>query len=101
MKYKCINSFISNYSGKHYCYGSEIYQNEYDKLTQVEQQNFQLCDTCSNLSFSEDSLIPDLQAITGSMVDPDNPEPDPGSPDSDFDGFKGGDGGGAGADGEW
>lgn len=108
MTYKCKNSFISNYGGKHYVVGSEIGDREYNNLALHEKLNFTqvliagYANESSGIASGEvNSGMHGLSEDSQSLYDYENDSPpsqDSYSPpdNSDFS-FGGGDTGGAGA----
>lgn len=103
MTYRCHNSFISNYGGKHYVVGSEIGEREYSNLNDEEQKNFTQILTAGYapgiVTDEANSGMHGLSEDSQSLIENDSPpSQDSYSPpeDNSFD-FGGGDTGGAGA----
>lgn len=101
MSYKCTNQFVSS-KGRRYTYGEKISSFEFNSLLFNEQKQFTryVDDESSSLSSNNDnfSFIPTL--FSNSNIYDSSPSFDSSS-DSSFDGFGGGDSGGAGASGDW
>src|SRR4051812_13471932 len=94
--YTCNSSFISQFHGKHYVYGSEIYETEYEKLTKDEQRNFSKVPGIPPDEALKDIDIRGRDVVEDLMENFDNSDLDI-QEDHEFGDFGGGDGGGAGA----
>jgi hypothetical protein len=101
MSYKCTNQFVSS-KGRRYTYGEKISFFEFNSLLFGEQRQFTryVDDESSSLSSNNDNFLFTPTLFGSSEIYDNSPSFDNNS-SSSFDGFGGGDSGGAGASGDW